>query len=143
MKAGSLAVLSLSLLLGFSLAASAAEPDFPDRPGTIVHALSLPIGSAVYLDAVYVDSISGDYFVIREWWNPKRTLVVSMISPPALTLNQLVDVQGVTGRLSDGSPAVLNPHVYGYLDENGNLDADPFLMKMPDEPMPWPWEKWI
>ena len=141
MKAGSLAVLSLSLLLGFSLAASAAEPDFPDRPGTIVHALSLPIGSAVYLDAVYVDSISGDYFVIREFWNPKRTLVVSMISPPALTLNQLVDVEGVTGRLSDGSPAVLNPHVYGYLDENGNLDADPFLMKMPDEPMPWPWGK--
>jgi len=92
------------LLVVFLVTAFASATELMDRPGTIVHALSLPIGSAVYLDAVYVDSISGDYFVIREFWNPKRTLVVSMISPPALTLNQLVDVEGVTGRLSDGSP---------------------------------------
>ena len=125
------------LLLGFSTAL-AAELDFADRPGTIAYTLSLPIGSAVYLDAVYVDAISQDYLVIREWSNPRRTIVVSMIPPPALTLDQLVDVEGVLGRLADGSPAILNPHVYGYLDEQGNLDRDPFVIKMFDEHIPWP-----
>ena len=81
MKAGSLAVLFLSLLLGFSVAASSA-PEFMDRPGTIVYALSLPIGSAVYLDAVYVDSISADHFTIREWWDRSHPLPVAMAPPP-------------------------------------------------------------
>ena len=126
------------LLLGFSTAL-AAELDLMDRQGTIVHALALPIGSAVYLDAVYVDAISQDAFVIREWCNPRRTIAVSMIPPPAISLDQLVDVEGVLGRLADGSPAILNPHVYGYLNEQGNLDPDPFVIKMWDEPIPWPW----
>ena len=132
--------LLLALLLSFSLTASGSAPDLMDRPGTIVHALSLPIGSTVYLDAVDVDSLSAGQFRISEWWSD-RTLPVSMVPPAALTVGQLVDVEGVTGRLADGSPAILNPTVYGYLDKDGNLLPDPWVIKMPDQPVVWQWGK--
>lgn len=62
-----LAALFLSiLLLGCFLTLSPSGGGAMDRPGTIVHALSLPLGSLVYLDAVYVDSVSEDTIVVRE-----------------------------------------------------------------------------
>lgn len=63
-----------------------------------------------------------------------------MSPPPALTLNQLVDVEGVIGKLADGRPAVLYPVVYGYLDANGNLAPRPHVVKPPDKPVDWPWK---
>jgi hypothetical protein len=136
------AVLLLSLLLiGFSLPVSATAPDFMDRPGTVVHALSLPIGSSVYLDAVYVGAIAEDHFTVYEWWNKERTIAVYMTPPPALTTDELVDVQGTTSQLACGGVTILNPIVYGYLDKNGNLFPNPWVIKMPDKPADWPWGK--
>ena len=106
------------------------------RPGTIQHALSLPEGSSVCLDAVIVDSVSADSFVVREWWDAGTRISVKLTPPAVLAVRQTVDVEGVTGI----GPAILKPRVLGYLDRNGNLLLDPPVVKTPVAPVSWPWK---
>jgi len=106
------------------------------RPGTIQHALSLPEGSSVCLDAVIVDSVSAESFVVREWWDAGTRISVKLTPPAVLAVRQTVDVEGVTGI----GPAILKPRVLGYLDRNGNLLLDPPVVKTPVAPVSWPWK---
>ena len=53
----------------------------------------------------------------------------------------MIDVQGITGKLAEGSFAILNPTAYGYLDKYGNLDPHPWIVKFPDKPYDWPYGK--
>ena len=127
---------AVAVVLVLSAGQVAAGSDGLSRPGTIQHALSLPEGSSVCLDAVIVDSVSADSFVVHEWWDAGTRISVKLAPPAVLAVRQTVDVEGATGM----GPAILKPRVLGYLDRNGNLLLDPPVVKTPVAPVSWPWK---
>ena len=118
-----------------------ATSDWMTRPGTISHAMMMPDGAHVYLDAVVVDKIRAKiepaYFVIRECLKPNDRPIVLTQPSPDLRLNQTVDVEGTLTTLPNGHRAVVSTTVWGYLDRNGDL-MEHEILKGFMQAIPWP-----
>ena len=123
---------------------ASGTPEWMNRPGTIGHALSLPDGSRVCLDAVVVDKIRARqvpaYFVIRECFDSTARLVVYAPPSPLLRFGQTVDVYGTIDTLPNGSRAIVNASVFGYTDSEGDLLYHGPLIKGLLAPTAWEWK---
>ena len=142
-----LVLVPVMYLLATSIALSAvqasAPPGWAARPGTIGHAMTLPDGSHVYIDAVLVDKIrakvSPGYLVVHECFAPGDRLIVLTRPAPELRLGETVDVEGTITTLPNGHRAIINPTVYGYLDAQGRLLLHGPLKGF-NSPIAWPWK---
>ncbi len=117
--------------------------DWTTRPGTVGHALGLPDGTRVYLDAVDVDKIRAGkapaYFTIKEPFSQADRLVV--LTPPSLSLRlgQSLDIEGTLTTLDNGSRALVDVTVLGYTESDGTLIRGGTIIKGLLEPTEWQW----
>lgn len=125
--------------------ASAIEPAWMTRPGTIGHALQQPDGTSIYLDAVRIvknkPTDNTAYYVVGECFSRDARMIIIGSLPEGFKLNQTVDIEGTLTTLDNGYRAITNTTIYAYLNRNGNILYHGPLIKGILGPIPWAWKQ--
>ena len=112
-----------SLLLFVLSPRAALSGTTASQARSVQEALSVPLGTNVFLKGVFVDKAISKppYIVVREPWAAEERIVVLLSGAPGVSLQQTVDVTGSVTLLPNGYRAIEKAGIFAYTDRTGKV----------------------